>query len=136
MKTKSSAIRRNYFVPNDLARRVGCPEKKIREYCKQGKIREAKRTPGGQWRILKPLSRKTRGFLQLEAWRVDWPWLGNGEEVRGDVEPELMESLMLAHLLNRDSDKLYDTEIDESTLSESQKKALEQFEQLIAQDEI
>jgi hypothetical protein len=46
-----------------VAKRYGLPVSKLREYCEQKKIREAKRTPGGQWRIAGKLSAKTERLL-------------------------------------------------------------------------
>jgi hypothetical protein len=156
MKAKSSELKKNYFVPRDLARMVKCSEKRIRQYCKAGKIPEAKRTPGGQLRILKnaeetkgpsgghrhcggapgiPLSRKTRAFLDREGWRIEWRGFRNGKEIEGDVEPECTSSLMLAHVLDREHDNLYDAEIAESDLPPKTQNVMEQFDRLLDQSE-
>lgn len=95
MKAKPSELRRNYYLPRDLARIVGCPEKKIREYCKRGNIRGAKKTPGGQWRISKPLSQEARWFLGVKALLIE---VGKGQPAEEfndvDAAQELLEAML------------------------------------------
>lgn len=74
---------------------VGCPEKQIREYCKRGNIRGAKKTPGGQWRISKPLSPEARRFLGVVKMLIE---VGKGcpaEELKDlDTAQELFEAMV------------------------------------------
>jgi hypothetical protein len=102
MNAKSAELKRKYLLPSDLARMVGCSQKKIRDYCKSGKIPEAKKTPGGQWRIAKPLSRQTRGFLQMKAFQAEWPWIGKKEAVGEFDDSDTAQSLMEAILWGND----------------------------------
>jgi hypothetical protein len=95
MKAKSSELKKNYLLPRDLARTIGCSEKKIRQYCKSRKI-EAIKTLGGQWRILKPLSQKTRGFLQMQGLLA---WIGNGEAVGEFDDDSEMAEWLLEHIV-------------------------------------
>lgn len=54
---------------------TGIPKRTLRYYCEMGKIREARRTTGGQWRIQFPLSMRTRNLFT----RLARPGLFKGE---------------------------------------------------------
>src|SRR5437660_913171 len=104
MKAKAAELNRKYLLPSDLARMVGCSQKKIRQYCKQGKIPEAKKTPGGQWRIKKPLSPLTKAFLGFQALRVEWPWIGKDKAVGESDDSDTAQFLMEAILFRNDGE--------------------------------
>jgi excisionase family DNA binding protein len=98
---KTSGSNRKYLSLKDLARWLRCSQRTVREYCKRGKIPEAIRTRGGQWRIRRPLSGKTQLFLQKI--RGDWPFDGSSD-AEGEIELDWAEMLMLAQLCEMDLD--------------------------------
>lgn len=134
MKLKISELRRNYLVPRDLARMLKCSERTARELCKSGKIREARRTSGGQWRISPAFSKQTRAFLQRKVLR-DWLSEFNGKEAIGDFEPEHTSSVLWAGLLGKDADTLYNEEIEESPIPPQALAAMDRIDKLITQRE-
>jgi hypothetical protein len=84
-----------------LAKRQGCSQRTMREWCKKGLIEEAYQTRGGQWRIHKPLSMKT--CLFLEKRRKDYPFKGKTviktlKDWMWAFEPERAEMHALARL--------------------------------------
>jgi AraC-like DNA-binding protein len=92
-----------------LARLLDRSPRTVREYCKKGIIPEAYETPGGHWRIPWPLSLKTRD--ELIKRRADYPFKARTlkwrDDMFGDWEPDIAESLLLAHLFKADvSDRL------------------------------
>lgn len=81
-----------------LAMLQGCSPRTIREYCKRGLIPEGVRSPGGHWKIKKPLSEETRSLLS--RLRGDW-WFTNNEN-DDEFEADIAEDLMLAQLCGMD----------------------------------
>jgi hypothetical protein len=89
--------RRDWGSLAGLAKLQGCSQRTIREWCKGGSIPEAYQTRGGQWRIQKPLSGKTR--WELARRRDDWPFKGiKIGEIGGDFSPDIAERLLLTQL--------------------------------------
>jgi hypothetical protein len=93
---QSVSKRGNWGSLTGLAKIQGCSERTVREWCKKGLIQEAYQTPGGQWRIKKPLSWKTRVFLAKR--RGEWPFknMKGHESIVDDYQ--WAEWLMLAQL--------------------------------------
>jgi Helix-turn-helix domain len=101
---KTSDSKRKYLVPKDLAKMAKCSERTIREYCKRGKIQEARRPSGGHWRIRQPLSGKTKLFLQ--KMRGDWPFDGS-KDAEGEFEPDVAGWFMEAQLYEKNVDQCF-----------------------------
>src|SRR5260370_24347856 len=84
---KTSVLKGKYCLPKDLARWPDRSRRTIREYCKQGRIPEAVRTPGKHWRIKRPLSGKTRLLLKLDRPERLFPgWKGETPQREFDFE--------------------------------------------------
>ena len=84
-----------------MARHLGRSERAVREWCKQGLIQEAYKTQGKHWRIRKPISGKTWGFLQKRSsdWRFKKRFLKKGKGgFYGNWDPEFVEWLLLAQI--------------------------------------
>lgn len=79
-----------------LAKLQDCSQRTMREWCKKGLIQEAYQTPGGQWRIQKPLSWKTRVFLAKR--RGEWPFKDAVDDGRLADDYQWAEWLLLAQL--------------------------------------
>ncbi len=95
---KTSVLKGKYCLPKDLARWADRSPRTIREYCKQGRIPEAVRTPGKHWRIKRPLSGKTRLLLKLDRPERLFPgW--KGETPQREFDFERAEILMTAQVL-------------------------------------
>lgn len=43
-------LRKLFFTPAEVAKRVGCSRQTVVKWCEQGRL-DATRTPGGHWRI-------------------------------------------------------------------------------------
>ncbi len=101
---QSLSKRRDWGSVAGLAKLQGCSQRTMREWCKKGLIPEAYQTPGGHWRIQKPLSIKTRD--ELEKRRADWPFRGvKGGDIAGDFSEDLAEWLLLAEVYQIDLHK-------------------------------
>jgi hypothetical protein len=92
---QSSSKRPNWGSLSGLAKLEGCSERTVREWCKKGLIQEAYQTPGGHWRISKPLSWKTRVFLAKR--RGEWPFKNRTNECVAE-DYQMAEWLLLAQL--------------------------------------
>lgn len=108
---------------------LGCSERTVREYCKAGKIPEAIRTRGGQWRIRRPFSGKTR--LLFAKIRGDWPFDGSSEK-EDELNPEFAEWLVEAQLYEKKLGE-YFPEPDLADLEPSKRAAAAQIQCLIWQ---
>jgi hypothetical protein len=129
VRPKTSGSKTNYLVPNDLARVLKCSERTVREYCKQGKIREARKTRGGHWRIRRPLSEKTKLFLQKI--KGDWPFNGS-TDAKGEFDPDMAQWLMEAKLYEKDVDECFPAP-DLADLEPNKRAAAARIQKLIAQ---
>src|SRR5260370_39554173 len=95
---KTSVLKGKYCLPKDLARWADRSPRTIREYCKQGRIPEAVRTPGKHWRIKRPLSGKTRLLLKLDRPERLFPgW--KGETPQRQIAFQRAAILMTAQVL-------------------------------------
>lgn len=79
-----------------LAKIQGCSERTVREWCKQGLIKEAYQTPGGHWRIQKPLSWRTLVFLAKRL--GEWPFKNTADDGPLADDYQWAEWLLLAQL--------------------------------------
>jgi hypothetical protein len=90
--------------PAQLAKFLGCDQRTVRKYCKEGLIQEAEQTAGGHWRIRMPLSGKTKNWVYRlknpspKGHRLGFPI--------GDFDEEDAERLLMAAA--RDADWLDD----------------------------
>jgi hypothetical protein len=96
---KISGSQNGHTSPKAVARVLECTERSVRDYCREGKIPEAFRTPAGHWRIALPLSGETKLFLQRI--RGEWPFNG-GKEVEGEFDSDIAGWLMEAMLYGKD----------------------------------
>jgi AraC-like DNA-binding protein len=129
---KAPRFHRKYLSLKALARRLGCPERRLRKYCERGEIPEARKTPGGHWRIRHPVSEKTKWvFAKVKR---EWPF-GGSSDAEGEFDSDHAERVMTAQALKSTVEEVVSDPVLVYRYPEEKRQQIAQIEKAISAKE-